>query len=532
LILAVSSANTDLATSDGLALAREVDPKGVRTIGVLTKLDLAEETGGAVEALAGRVYPLQLGYIGIICRNEAASRKGVSFEDAIKSEEEFLSKSRIFRHLTHQCGVPHLAKRLHELLLRHIAEALPDLRTRISDLAEQFQEELNSYGNVEMEEKMGQSAFLLHLISSYARNFAQAIEGRLAYSLQEPLPDRLVYGARLNYIFHKIYSQTVMNFETFSGLPDLEIRAAMRNAAGPKPQLFVPEVAFESLVKRQIEKLEEPSLQCVHLVYEELKHIASQSEVGEMQRFPSLRDKILEVAHSSIRKCLPQTNQMVSYLVNIELAHINVDHPDFIGGLKAMSVVQGQFGMGEGGVQREPQQSLQQFLSDADQRSAPPPPASSRESSKAEKTSSGNSNRGSRGWWGGGGGGAQAQQPVDEQIRLPAVPTVVTPSGDMTEKERMDVELLKSLISSYFAIVKRKISDAVPKTVMNFMVNSVRDSLHHDCIAGLYQSDLINSLLKEGDDTKQRREQCKAKLTELRRSQDILAQVRNATLSI
>ena len=34
------TANTDLANSDGLKLAREVDPEGLRTIGVLTKIDL------------------------------------------------------------------------------------------------------------------------------------------------------------------------------------------------------------------------------------------------------------------------------------------------------------------------------------------------------------------------------------------------------------------------------------------------------------------------------------------------------------
>merc|ERR1719191_796292 len=100
-----------------------------------------------------------------MCRNEAASRKGVSFEDAIKAEEEFLSKSRIFRNKADQCGVPHLAKRLHELLLKHIAEALPDLRSRIQDLATQLQQELASYGNVDLEEKMGERGFLLHLIS-------------------------------------------------------------------------------------------------------------------------------------------------------------------------------------------------------------------------------------------------------------------------------------------------------------------------------------------------------------------------------
>ena len=39
-ILAVTAANTDLANSDGLKMAREVDPEGTRTIGVLTKVDL------------------------------------------------------------------------------------------------------------------------------------------------------------------------------------------------------------------------------------------------------------------------------------------------------------------------------------------------------------------------------------------------------------------------------------------------------------------------------------------------------------
>ena len=39
IILAVTAANTDLANSDGLKMARECDPEGTRTIGVLTKVD-------------------------------------------------------------------------------------------------------------------------------------------------------------------------------------------------------------------------------------------------------------------------------------------------------------------------------------------------------------------------------------------------------------------------------------------------------------------------------------------------------------
>ena len=43
IILAVSPANADLATSDALRLAKEVDPMGERTIGVLTKIDFMDK---------------------------------------------------------------------------------------------------------------------------------------------------------------------------------------------------------------------------------------------------------------------------------------------------------------------------------------------------------------------------------------------------------------------------------------------------------------------------------------------------------
>lgn len=42
---------------------------------------------------------------------------------------------------------------------------------------------------------------------------------------------------------------------------------------GPRPSLFVPEVSFELLVKKQVKRLEEPSLRCVELVHEEMQRI-------------------------------------------------------------------------------------------------------------------------------------------------------------------------------------------------------------------------------------------------------------------
>ena len=60
IILAVSAANTDLATSDAIQLAKRADPTGERTMGVLTKLDLMDKGTDAADVLRGLVVPLQV----------------------------------------------------------------------------------------------------------------------------------------------------------------------------------------------------------------------------------------------------------------------------------------------------------------------------------------------------------------------------------------------------------------------------------------------------------------------------------------
>ena len=66
-ILAISAADVDLANSTALRASRRVDPRGERTIGVVTKMDLVDAARGA-SILSDRKYPLRLGYVGVISR--------------------------------------------------------------------------------------------------------------------------------------------------------------------------------------------------------------------------------------------------------------------------------------------------------------------------------------------------------------------------------------------------------------------------------------------------------------------------------
>lgn len=53
IILCVIPANVDMTTSDGLQMARELDPRGIRTVGVITKIDIMDRGTNAKRMLTG-----------------------------------------------------------------------------------------------------------------------------------------------------------------------------------------------------------------------------------------------------------------------------------------------------------------------------------------------------------------------------------------------------------------------------------------------------------------------------------------------
>lgn len=188
----------------------------------------------------------------------------------------------------------------------------------------QFQSLLNSYG----EDVTDKSQTLLQIITKFASAYCSTIEGT-ARNIETT---ELCGGARICYIFHETFGRTLDGIHPLAGLTKMDILTAIRNATGPRPALFVPEVSFELLVKRQISRLEEPSLRCVELIHEEMQRIIQHcgTEVQqEMLRFPKLHEKIVDVVTQLLRRRLPNTNSMVENLVCIELAYINTKHPDF-----------------------------------------------------------------------------------------------------------------------------------------------------------------------------------------------------------
>ncbi|KAH7920905.1 hypothetical protein BV22DRAFT_1198589 [Leucogyrophana mollusca] len=331
-ILAVSAANVDLANSDSLKLARSVDPQGRRTIGVLTKLDLMDAGTNALDILTGRVYPLKLGFIGVVNRSQQDINSEKTMSDALDSETEFFRNHSAYRNIAHKNGTKYLARTLNQVLMNHIRDKLPDMKARLNTLMGQAQQELNNFGDAAIfGDKNQQGALVLRLMNQFAHDFIASIEGtKVDISTKE-----LSGGARIYYIFNDVFGHALASIDSTSNLDNQDIRTAIRNSTGPRPSLFVPESAFDLLVKPQIKLLEAPSLRCVELVYEELVKICHNCTSTELERFPRLHAQLIECVSELLRERLGPTSEYAQSLIEIQAAYINTNHPAFISGSAA-----------------------------------------------------------------------------------------------------------------------------------------------------------------------------------------------------
>jgi dynamin 1-like protein len=510
IILAVTAANTDLSNSDALHIAKDVDPDGSRTIGVLTKIDIMDKGTDAVEMLQGKVIPLKLGFIGVINRSQQDINTKKPIRQAVQDEKAYFANHIKYRSVAHQCGTIHLSKTLNQILLYHIRDSLPDLKDKVNKMIQQTQLELSSYGDDVLTQSNSKGALLLNTLTKFTTDYRDAIEGKSTeVSLNE-----LHGGARINYTFNELYTNQLNSIQATDGLSDTDIRTAIRNAYGPRSALFIPESSFELLVKRQILRLLDPSLNCVDRVYDELQRIITQLEIKELQRFAVLRDRLVEAVHELLNRLRKPTKTMINNLINIELSYINTNHPDFVGAVKTVfekMSPQNQNQNQEGG-QGRPQGQAPGSVGAPSGQAKPPLPKTPQPVPQSQPQ--------------------RQQQPQGfRNDRLDQVPPTITTGVSGSEKEKFDTGLIKSLIVTYFNIVKKNILDSVPKAIMHFLVNASRENMQNDLISKLYKDELLDELLGESPEIAAKRKACVTLLDALRRVNSILNEIRDFNFS-
>ncbi|KAK9535215.1 hypothetical protein VZT92_007610 [Zoarces viviparus] len=582
LILAVTPANSDLANSDALKIAKEVDPQGLRTIGVITKLDLMDEGTDAKDILENKLLPLRRGYIGVVNRSQKDIDGKKDIRAALAAERKFFLSHPGYRHLAERMGTPHLQKLLNQQLTNHIRDTLPGLRSKLQSQLLSLEKEVEEYKNFRPDDPTRKTKALLQMVQQFGVDFEKCIEG----SGDQVDTNELSGGAKINRLFHERFPFELVKIVFDEKELRREISHAIKNVHGVRTGLFTPDLAFEAIVKKQIVKLKTPCLKCIDLVIQELINTVRQC-TNKLNSYPRLREETERIVTTHVREREGKTKDQVLLLIDIELSYINTNHEDFIGFANAQQrntaankkrAIPNQLG-GLGEVHEEKvirkgwltlnisimkggskeywfiltAESLSWYKDDEEKEKKYMLPLDNLKLRDVEKgfmstkhifgifnTEQRNVYKDLR----------QVELACDSQEDVDSwkasfLRAGVYPEKDQTENDdaapadtfSMDpqlerqVETIRNLVDSYIGIINKSTRDLVPKTIMHLMINSAKDFIHSELLAYLYSSGDQSILMEESVDQAQRRDELLRMYHALKEALLIIGDISTGTIS-
>ncbi|XP_047228076.1 dynamin-1a isoform X7 [Girardinichthys multiradiatus] len=583
LMLAVSPANSDLANSDALKIAKEVDPQGMRTIGVITKLDLMDEGTDAKDILENKLLPLRRGYIGVVNRSQKDIDGRKDINAAIAAEKKFFLSHPAYRHLAERMGTPYLQKVLNQQLTNHIRDTLPALRAKLQSQLLSIEKEVEEYKNFRPDDPSRKTKALLQMVQQFSVDFEKCIEG----SGDQIDTAELSGGARINRIFHERFPFELVKMEFDEKELRKEISYAIKNIHGIRTGLFTPDMAFETIVKRQIGKIKEPCTKCVDMVISELVNTVRQC-TKKLAQYPMLREEMERIVTQHIRDRENRTKDQVLLLIDIELSYMNTNHEDFIGFANAQQRINqmskkkaagnqdeimvirkgwltiNNIGIMKGGAKEYwfvlTAESLSWYKDDEEKEKKYMLPVDNLKLRDVEKgfmsskpifalfnTEQRNVYKDYRQLE----LACESQEDVDAWkasfLRAGVYPERVTEKegksdgGDengsdnfmhsMDPQLERQVETIRNLVDSYTAIVNKTVRDLIPKTVMHLMINNTKEFINAELLAQLYSCGDQNTLMEESQEQAQRRDEMLRMYHALREALNIIGDISTTTVS-
>ncbi|XP_051906365.1 dynamin-1a isoform X4 [Hippocampus zosterae] len=593
LMLAVSPANSDLANSDALKIAKEVDPQGMRTIGVITKLDLMDEGTDAKDILENKLLPLRRGYIGVVNRSQKDIDGKKDITAALGAERKFFLSHPAYRHLAERMGTAYLQKILNQQLTNHIRDTLPALRAKLQSQLLSIEKEVEEYKNFRPDDPSRKTKALLQMVQQFSVDFEKCIEG----SGDQIDTAELSGGAKINRIFHERFPFELVKMEFDEKELRKEISYAIKNIHGIRTGLFTPDMAFETIVKRQIGKIKEPCTKCVDMVMSELVNTVRQC-TKKLAQYPMLREEMERIVTQHIRDRESRTKGQVLLLIDIELSYMNTNHEDFIGFANAQQRISqmnkkkaagnqdeimpergvndrfkvirkgwltiNNIGIMKGGAKeywfvltaeslswyKDDEEKEKKYMLQVDNlrlRDVEKGFMSSKHIFALFNTEQRNVYKDYRQLE----LACESQEDVDAWkasfLRAGVYPERVTEkegksdTGDengsdgfmnsMDPQLERQVETIRNLVDSYMAIVNKTVRDLMPKTIMHLMINNCKEFINAELLAQLYSCGDQNTLMEESQEQAQHRDEMLRMYHALREALHIIGDISTSTVS-
>uniref|UniRef100_A0A3B3I179 Interferon-induced GTP-binding protein Mx n=1 Tax=Oryzias latipes TaxID=8090 RepID=A0A3B3I179_ORYLA len=285
--LVVVPSNVDIATTEALKMAQQVDPEGERTLGILTKPDLVdkgtEET--VVEIVHNEIIQLKKGYMIVKCRGQKEITEKVSLTEAIEREKAFFQDHAYFHTLYNDghATVPKLAEKLTLELVHHIEKSLPRLEEQIEEKLKQTQMELDRYGSGPPTDPVERQVFLIDKVTEFCQDVVSLTKG-----------EELKCGERLNVFsalrkdFGKWKALLENSGENFNRKVEREVGDYEDRYRGRELPGFINYKTFEVMVKEQIRQLEDPAIMKLKDIGDAVKKVFILLAQASFAGFPNL----------------------------------------------------------------------------------------------------------------------------------------------------------------------------------------------------------------------------------------------------
>uniref|UniRef100_A0A2P2IVJ5 Uncharacterized protein MANES_05G022800 n=2 Tax=Rhizophora mucronata TaxID=61149 RepID=A0A2P2IVJ5_RHIMU len=315
IILAISPANQDLATSDAIKISREVDPRGERTFGVLTKIDLMDQGTNAVDILEGKAYKLQYPWIGVVNRSQADINKRVDMIAARRREREYFQNSPEYRHLASRMGSEYLGKVLSKHLEQVIKSRIPGLQSLISKTIAELEAELSRIGKPVATDAGGKLYMIMEICRSFDQIFKEHLDGIRAG------------GDKIYTVFDNQLPAALKRLQFDKHLSMDNVRKLITEADGYQPHLIAPEHGYRRLIESALVQIRGPAeaaVDAVHAILKELVH-KSIGATLELKQYPTLRVEVNTAAVDSLERMREASKRATLQLVDMECHYLTVE---------------------------------------------------------------------------------------------------------------------------------------------------------------------------------------------------------------
>jgi vacuolar protein sorting-associated protein 1 len=323
IILCVCASNVDLATSEGITMAKKVDKAGIRTLGVLTKIDIMDRGTNAKRMIMGEEVELKLGFVGVKNRSQEDINNEMRVEAALREEKEYFSKNEAYASLPPGClGTEALTQRLTKVLFTHIKNNLPEIIKETMIRIKECEDRLRDLGPSAPSDMRQKLQLLWNMVTDFCELFKNTIRGKYDKRSNSKMTKDLVGGATIKLSFNTLLKDFSENYLATKDYSDDDIQKAMSMHEGDNMPGFPAVDVFIYLMQPQLEKLREPVLDCLSSVHNYLENLAHTIITRVFYRFPSLSSEIADIASQVLVKERDKTREIVESIIESEEGYI------------------------------------------------------------------------------------------------------------------------------------------------------------------------------------------------------------------